>query len=155
MAQAIRNVEITPEEFKILQEDVFEEQTEAHQKITKMTTERLEKLLEQVQNGGRVEVEDDAEFYMDKDTGKYQVLKPIYAANVGKYITNITWAAYQTTSNAGESMKARQWMRQELVRFCDERSCKFPAGYGALVLCRFDWDLAVETFPNGACSDEM
>jgi hypothetical protein len=50
---------------------------------------------------------------------------------------------------------AREWMYQELVRFCKERSCNFPAAYGALVFYRFEWDAAVETFPNGARSIEM
>jgi hypothetical protein len=157
MAQAIRNVQITPQELKILQEeDVFEKGTEMHRKITKMTIERLENLLEQVQkNGGPVEAKDDDEFYLDEDTGKWYTLKPIYTANVGQNITSTTLASYETTKNAGENMKAREWMYQQLVRFCRVCSCNFPAAYGALVLCRFDWDLAVETFPKGARSDEI
>jgi hypothetical protein len=64
-------------------------------------------------------------------------------------------AAYKMTSNAGGSVAAGKWMFQELVRFCKERSCNFPAAYGALVFYRFEWDAAVETFPNGARSDDM
>ena len=41
------------------------------------------------------------------------------------------------------------------MRFCRERSCNFPAAYGALVFHRFEWDAAVETFPDDAYSDEM
>jgi hypothetical protein len=119
-----------------------------------MTTKRLEKLLERVENGEQVEAEDDYEFYVD-DTGEYQALKPIYVANIGEDIKSITMAAYKTTSNAGGSVTAGKWMYQELVRFCRERSCNFPAAYGALVFYRFEWDAAVETFPNGARSDDM
>jgi hypothetical protein len=118
-----------------------------------MTTKRLEKLLERVENGEQVEAEDDYEFYVD-DTGEYQALKPIYVANIGEDIKSITMAAYKTTSNAGGSVTAGKWMYQELVRFCREPSCNFPAAYGALVFYRFEWDAAVETFPNGARSDD-
>jgi hypothetical protein len=98
-------------------------------------------------------MEDDEEFYVDEDTGECQNLKPIYAANVGGNVTNIALAAYKTTSDAGGSVVTRQWMCQELVRFCEESNCNFLAAYGALVFCRFEWDAAVETFPNGACSE--
>jgi hypothetical protein len=152
--EANHNVQITQRELEILQEEVFEKR-ESHRKITKMTTKRLEKLLKQVENGEQVEAEDDSEFHVDEGMGEYQALKPIYAANVGEDITNIAWAAYKTTSNAGRSVMARQWMCQELVLFCKERSCNFPAAYGALVFCRFEWDAAVKTFPNGARSNEM
>jgi hypothetical protein len=106
---------------------IFEKRESTHRKITKMTTKRLE----QAQDKGWVVAEDDSEFYVDEDTGECQALKPIYAANVGRHITNITWAAYQMTSNAGGSVTAKQWMYQELVRFCRERSCNFPAASGA------------------------
>jgi hypothetical protein len=64
MEQSIRNVQITQQDLKILQKEVFEEETSTHQKMTKMTTQRLEEL----ENGGRVEAEDDDEFYVDEDT---------------------------------------------------------------------------------------
>ena len=99
-----------------------------------MTTKRLEKLLEQAENGKQVEAEDDYEFYVDEDPGEYQALKPIYVSNVGEDIKSITMAAYITMSNAGGSMTAGKWLCQELVRFCKECSCSLPAAHGALVL---------------------
>jgi hypothetical protein len=153
--QATEANQITQQEREMPQKEVFEEQESAHQKMTKMTTMRLEILLEKVQSGGWVGAEDDEEFYVDKDTGESRPLKPIYVANVGEDIKSITIAAYKTTSNAGGSLMASQWMCQKLVRFCKERSCIFPTAYGALVFYRFEWDAAVETFPNGARSDDM
>jgi hypothetical protein len=153
--EANHNVQITQRELKILQEEVFEKRESTHRKITKMTTKRLEKLLKQVENGEQVEAKDDSEFHVDEGTGEYQNLKPIYVANVGEDIKSIAMAAYKTTSNAGGSMAAGKWMYQELVRFCKECSCNFPAAYSALLFCRFEWDAAVKTFPNGARSDEM
>jgi hypothetical protein len=152
---ANHNVQITQRELEILQEEVFEKRESTHRKITKTTMKTLEKLLKQVENGEQVEAEDDSEFHVDEGTGEYQNLKPIYAANVGKDITNIAWAAYKTTSNAGGSVTARKWMCQELQRFCVKCKCNFPAAYGALVFYRFNWDAAVEAFPNSARLDEM
>jgi hypothetical protein len=43
---------------------VFEKRESTHRKITKMTTKRLEKPLERVENGEEVEAEDDYEFYV-------------------------------------------------------------------------------------------
>jgi aspartate aminotransferase-like enzyme len=49
--EANHNVQITQQELEILQEEVFEKRESTHRKITKMTTKRLEKLLERVENG--------------------------------------------------------------------------------------------------------
>jgi hypothetical protein len=49
VTEANHNVQITQQELEILQEEVFKEQTSTRQKMTRMTTKRLEVLLEQVQ----------------------------------------------------------------------------------------------------------
>jgi hypothetical protein len=106
-SQATEANQITQHELEILQKEVFEEQESTHQK---MITKRLEELLNQAQDNGWVVAKDDDEFYVNEDTGECQALKPIYAANVGRNITDIAWAAYKTTSNAGGSLMAREWI---------------------------------------------
>jgi hypothetical protein len=82
--QATEANQIMQQELEILQKEVFEEETSKHRMMTKITTKRLEELFKQAQNGIFIEAEDDEEFYVDEDTGEWQTLKPIYAANVGK-----------------------------------------------------------------------